>query len=136
VEIRLPDLPALSDAEQSCLARYVAALVETLEGRLEEIILFGSVARGESWPKGMPIRSDLDLLIITEMALEERTTRELIDATLPLFLECGRQIGPQFRTREQLENANDDHRATFLANVEQDGIRLHRRGESYQQNEQ
>jgi hypothetical protein len=42
------------------------------------------------------------------------TTSGLLDATLPLFLECGRQIGPQFRTRELLENASDDRTATFL----------------------
>jgi predicted nucleotidyltransferase len=26
--------------------------------------VFGSVARGESWPAGIPIRSDLDLLVL------------------------------------------------------------------------
>jgi predicted nucleotidyltransferase len=129
VEIALPDLPVLSDAERSCLARYVAVLLERLDDRLEEIVLFGSVARGESWPAGMPIRSDLDLLVITKTTLEENTTSELLDATLPLFLECGRQIGPQFRTREQLESPSDDRTAAFLANLERDGICLYQRGE-------
>jgi predicted nucleotidyltransferase len=131
VEISLPHLPVLADTERSCLARYVGVLVQKLDERLEEIVLFGSVARGESWPKGMPIRSDLDLLVITETALEEDTTNGLLNATFPLFLECGRQIGPQFRTRAQLESASDDRTATFLANVERDGICLYRRGESY-----
>ncbi len=63
--------------------------------------VFGSVARGERWPRGMPIRSDLDLLVLVSEPLEPALEQELIDATYPLFLESGRVIGPQFRTPEQ-----------------------------------
>ena len=125
MEISLPDLPLLTDGERSCLARYVAVLVGRLGDELEEIVLFGSVARGEAWPKDMPIRSDVDLLVITEAPLHEETTRELLDATLPLFLECGRQLGPQFRTRGQVESPSDEHAAAFLTNVRRDGIALY-----------
>jgi predicted nucleotidyltransferase len=128
MKVPLPDLPVLSQDERSCLARYLVVLVRGLGERLEEIVLFGSVARGESWPKGMPIRSDLDLLVVTQTALEGETTSALIDATLPLFLECGRAIAPQFRTRAQLERTSDERTAAFLAAVERDGICLYRRG--------
>jgi predicted nucleotidyltransferase len=127
MEISLPDLPVLSDVERSCLVRYVTLLVERLGEQLEEVILFGSVARGESWPRGMPIRSDLDLLVVSAAPLDEATTDELLDATLPLFLESGRQIGPQFRTREQLEQPPDERARAFLANLERDRIRLYAR---------
>jgi predicted kinase/predicted nucleotidyltransferase len=119
---RLPDLRVLAAVERSCLTRYVDLLADTLGVDLEEIVLFGSVARGESWPTGMPIRSDLDLLVVTDSLVAAETQSELVDATLPLFLECGRQIGPQFRTREQLGQQSE-----FLANVERDGICLYRR---------
>jgi predicted nucleotidyltransferase len=82
-------------------------------------VLFGSVARGESWPQGMPIRSDLDLLVVTSSPLTEERQQQLVDATYPLFLECGRQIGPQFRTRAQV-----DESSAFLENVRRDGVRL------------
>jgi predicted nucleotidyltransferase len=90
--------------------------------------VFGSVARGESWPRGMPIRSDLDLLVVTHSPVPEPTQEELIQATMPLFLECGRQLGPQFRTLESLEHPKDERAATFRANVKRDGISIYHVG--------
>lgn len=118
------ELQALTETEQSCLQRYLDRLVETLAAGLEQVIVFGSVARNDPWPRGMPIRSDLDLLVITTAPLATEVVDELIDATLPLFLECGRQIGPQFRTREQLA-ATDDRTLAFVENVERDGIPIY-----------
>ena len=89
--------------------------------------MFGSVARGESWPRGMPIRSDLDLLVISDTPLSEERIDELVNATLPLFLECGRQLGPQFRTRAGQAESKDERAAAFLANVESEGITIYRR---------
>jgi predicted nucleotidyltransferase len=117
----------LDDGERSCLARYVEVLEKRLGGELEEIVVFGSVARGEAWPRGMRIRSDLDLLVVTRSQVSAETEDELIHATMPLFLECGRQLGPHFRTRESLERPNDERDASFVANVERDGITIYRR---------
>jgi len=99
-------------------------LLEELGDELDEVIVFGSVARGESWPRGMPIRSDLDLLIICDTPLSEERIEDLVTATMPLFLECGRQLGPQFRTREGLARPEG---AAFLANVEREGVMIYRR---------
>jgi predicted nucleotidyltransferase len=118
-------LPLLTSSERGCLARYLQLLEQTLGENLREVLVFGSVARGESWPRGMPIRSDLDLLVLTHSPVAEPVIEELIDATLPLFLECGRQIGPQFRTREQLA-ADDERTTTFRENVARDGISVFR----------
>jgi hypothetical protein len=49
----------------------------------------------------MPIRSDLDVLVLVARPLADDEADELVDATLPLFLESGRQLSPQFRTPEQ-----------------------------------
>jgi predicted nucleotidyltransferase len=117
----LPELPVLDDAERSCLARYLQLLVDTVTA-LEEVWLFGSVARGESWPEGMPIRSDLDLLVVTTDPLADAELQRLVEATLPLFLECGRQIAPQFRTAAQLARPNGG--PGFVEQVRGDGIRL------------
>lgn len=115
------DLPLLSDAERSCLERYLDLLVERLGDRLLEVAVFGSVARGESWPTGMPIRSDLDLLVLTEKPLAQEEIDALVEATMPLFLECGRQLGPQFRTREGLAEGSRE----FAEHLRRDAIVLY-----------
>ena len=94
-------LDLLTDAERRTLDVYLELLRERLGDRLVAVRVFGSVARGESWPRGMPIRSDLDLLVLVREPLEPALEQELVDATYPLFLESGRVIGPQFRTPEQ-----------------------------------
>jgi predicted nucleotidyltransferase len=94
-------LAILNDAERRTLDAYVALLRERLGERLLSIRVYGSVARGEQWWKGMSIRSDLDLFVLVSEPLEASVEQELLDATYPLFLESGRQLGPQFRTPEQ-----------------------------------
>ena len=94
-------LESLSPAERGALDAYVALLRERLGDDLLAVRVFGSVARGEAWWDGMPIRSDLDLLVLVREPLDAALQQELVDATYPLFLESGRQLGPQFRTPEQ-----------------------------------
>jgi predicted nucleotidyltransferase len=112
------ELPVLTELERSCLERYLDTLVEALGDRLLEVSVFGSAARGESWPPGMPIRSDLDLLVLTRDRLPNREIEALVDATLPLFLECGRQLGPQFSTREGISEGSGE----FREELERDAI--------------
>lgn len=107
----------LSEVEQRTLDAYVATLRDALGDRLLAVRIFGSVARDESWPQGMPIRSDLDLLVLVSEPLEGSDEQALIDATLPLFLESGRQISPQFRTPEQ-HAASPSHEAIDADGVE------------------
>jgi predicted nucleotidyltransferase len=87
-------LPLLNETERGCLERYLDLLADRLGDDLVEAQVFGSVARGESWPRGMPIRSDLDLLVVTRRELAQEEKDALFDETFPLFLECGRQISP------------------------------------------
>jgi predicted nucleotidyltransferase len=94
-------LEHLNDAERRTLDAYVEELRGRLGDRLLAVHVFGSVARGESWPAGMPIRSDLDLLVLVREPLAASDEQELVDATFPLFLESGRQLSPQFRTPGQ-----------------------------------
>jgi predicted nucleotidyltransferase len=124
-EVALPDLPVLTEVERSCLRRYLELLVDSLGDNLDEVVLFGSVARGEAWPRGMRIRSDVDLLVLVHAPLSDALSAELIDATLPLFLECGRQMGPVFRTREQLDAQSERH-PVFLENLARDAVCVYR----------
>jgi predicted nucleotidyltransferase len=117
-------LPALDERTRSCLDRYVELLRRELGESLVEIQLFGSAARGEEWPAGMPIRSDVDLLVLTEERLPDEHVERLVNETYPFFLEAGRQLAPQFRTPEQLENPRDEGAAAFHENVRCDAIVL------------
>src|SRR5689334_18316991 len=86
----------LSEQEVRCLQRYCALLSERLGDRLVEVRMFGSAARGDMWPSHAPQHSDIDLLVITRGAVEEAQAEALVNATYPLYLECGRQLSPQF----------------------------------------
>jgi predicted nucleotidyltransferase len=114
----------LSEVERDCLERYLRVLEETLGDELEEAWVFGSVARGESWPAGMRIRSDLDLLVVTRAEVAAETEQALVDATYPLFLESGRQIGPTFWSRERLAHPPDERARRFLENVRREAVPL------------
>lgn len=106
-------LPSLSVAERDCLRRYVEALLGIAEGRIDEVWVFGSVARREAWPQGMGIRSDLDLLAVVSTSLPAEAAQAAIDATYPLFLECGRQISPQFWTAVELDRPSTERKRMF-----------------------
>lgn len=70
-----PTLPLLTPIEQSCLSRYVGLLDGTLKHNLLRVVVFGSVARAESRPRGMPIPSDLDLLVVHSQLSPKRLFR-------------------------------------------------------------
>jgi predicted nucleotidyltransferase len=115
--------PHLSPAERDCLQRYTTHLAETLQDELEAVWLFGSAARGDAWWPAMRIRSDIDIVVVTRAPLADDLQEELVNATYPLFLECGRQIGPQFRTAAELEI---EPPTAFLENLRRDGVLLWR----------
>jgi len=71
------------------------------------------------------MHSDIDLLILTDGILSEEVQEELLNETYPLFLECGRQIGPQFRRLAEFENPKDERARQFRANVEAEGLVLY-----------
>jgi predicted nucleotidyltransferase len=114
-------LSHLSEGERRCLERYLAHLLDRLGEDLEEVTIFGSAARGDMWPEHSPMRSDIDLLVVTSSPVAKELAQELFDATYPLFLECGRQLDPQFRTRAGLDGA-------FAEQVARDGVTLWRAG--------
>lgn len=118
-------VPLLTDVERSCLERYLDVLAGALGEQLLEVSVYGSVARGEAWPPGMPIRSDLDLLVLTSSPVPEEVQTELLDATMPLFLECGRQLGPIFLTPEELERPATEGRRALAEHISRDAIRVY-----------
>jgi hypothetical protein len=76
------------------------------------------------WAPSSPMRSDIDLLVVTASAIPEPERQELLDLTYPLYLECGRQISPHFLEQRLLGDPRDERQRRFLSEVERDGVRI------------
>jgi predicted nucleotidyltransferase len=105
--------PVFTDVERSCLARFVALLQERRAEDLRAIWLFGSFARGDMWSRRMPMNSDIDLLIVTEVGVDEVEREAILNETDALYLECGRQISPQFWTVAKFDDPPTDAAKAF-----------------------
>jgi len=95
----LAALSVLSAKGVAALERYVEYLIARLDKNLVEVSVFGSVARKAIWPEHSPLHSDIDLLVLVEQDLSPDVVEQAINETYELFLFCGRQISPQFRSR-------------------------------------
>ena len=125
VGVRVPPLALVNETERACVDRFVALLVERVGPSLDEVWLFGSAARGDMWSRGSQHNSDIDLLVVSVRALTEAEEEELLNETYPLYLECGRQISPTFRTRGEVEVPSNEMRRDFFTRVFDEGRRLH-----------
>jgi predicted nucleotidyltransferase len=119
------DTPHLSAVERGCLERYVAGLADALAD-LEQVWLFGSAARGDMWPGWWPTNSDIDLLVVTAAPVPEDVQERLVEAVYELYLECGRTIGPQFRSAAEVADARGAG-TVFAENLDRDGVLLWQR---------
>jgi predicted nucleotidyltransferase len=117
----------LTGTERDCVTRYVSILVEHLGDEVRAIWLFGSAARGDMWSEWMPMNSDIDLLVLTRQPVSGEVADELINETYPLFLECGRQIAPQFRTMTDFHRPEGEQRAEFYRQVREHGVTIYER---------
>jgi predicted nucleotidyltransferase len=113
-------MAALTETERDCLDRYTALLAARLGDRLVEIRMFGSAARGDMWGAHSPMHSDVDLLVVTTAAVPAAEQEYLLNETYPLYLECGRQLSPQFYTEERLAAPGDERTRAFLARIARD----------------
>jgi predicted nucleotidyltransferase len=92
----------LDQQERDCLARYCSLLAERLGGDLLAVQMFGSAARGDMGAEHSPMHSDIDLLIVTARELPPAEQEALTTETYPFYLECGRQISPNFVSQDSL----------------------------------
>jgi predicted nucleotidyltransferase len=114
------EVTALNPDERRCLDAYVDILRAHFGARLERIELFGSAARGDMWAEHQPFRSDIDLLVFTDTPVLDPESDALVDATYPLFLDCGRQISPHFVTEARATAPETDKDRDFFARIEGD----------------
>jgi hypothetical protein len=67
------------------------------------------------------MNSDIDLLILTEQPIADQDGEELINETYPSYLECGRQISPQFHTVKEFRNPTTERGVAFKARLVKEG---------------
>lgn len=108
-----PQAPRDTDHEQAFKA-FAERLIEECEDDIEEIILYGSVARGEHRED-----SDVDVLIITS----NETTREHVHdyastISFDVMIEYDVLISKNIKTKEEYEEQKD---GSYLSAVRQDG---------------
>ena len=121
-------LQYLNHLERDCMQRYLSLLYKRLGENLHQIWLFGSAAQGSMWPDNSPMHSDIDILVLTSAPLSGEEQEDLVNETYPLFLECGRQIAPTFRTAKEFEFTENKQRQEFFDNVKSEGVVLYETG--------
>ena len=98
------------------LNEFVNELKEKYGNKVEEIVVFGSYARGTARED-----SDIDVLIVGNIKLDE-----VIDISFPILLKYGVYIAPIVMTRgyyEYLKSRN----SSFIKNILREGVPLYGR---------
>jgi predicted nucleotidyltransferase len=106
--------PAIAEA----LARFTAALRARFGPRLREVVLFGSVARGEAHEE-----SDVDVLVVVD-ELSEWERLEVIDLAYEVDRSMGDWVGlsPLVYSREQAATMRAGGRR-LMREIQEQGIR-------------
>ncbi len=111
----LQDLPFLDAKIRHAIDRYIALIRERYKNQIEEVILYGSVARSENDEE-----SDVDLLVIGKID-DTEVEFDILGLSFDVLLETGIDISPKYRTRKQFD---DNQLFSFHQNIIQDGIRV------------
>lgn len=96
------------------IEEFVRMTSERYGDKIEDIILFGSVARGEGKEE-----SDIDVLVVTPVD-RFRMRRELSDIVLDILLKTGRYISVKTLSIEDFKFLKEI-KSSFLSNVIKEG---------------
>ncbi len=100
---------------QDILEKYVAIVSEKWGESVEDIILFGSVARGDAGED-----SDIDLLIVVKEE-DYRIRRQMISCAYELQLASGKRISVKVLSKKDFDRTKN---FSFLREVISEGIRI------------
>jgi len=106
---------------QNVVAEFLKRILEQYRERIDGVILFGSVARGEAKED-----SDIDILVVGDITLDE-----LVNISYPLLLEHGELISAKNMDKDHF-NFLVTNGYSFIRNVLKEGIILYERiGEAF-----
>jgi len=106
---------------QKPLSEFVKEALEKYEDKIESIILFGSVARGDAKED-----SDIDILVVGDVGVEE-----LVDISFSILVKYGELISVKDMKKDHF-NFLVREEYSFLKNVLGEGVVLYERmGEAF-----
>jgi len=105
----------IQEKYQKAVDEFVRRVLEKYGDRIESIILFGSVARGEAKED-----SDIDVLIVTREE-DFRLRRALIGLAFDILLETKEHISVKVLSKDDFEGHKN---FSFLRNVISEGIKV------------
>lgn len=100
--------------KEEALKQFVNRVKEKYENSVEEVILYGSYARGDAGED-----SDIDILVIGDVSLDE-----LVDISFPLLLKYGVYISSHVMTEKHFSYL-DSEGYGFIKNVKKEGRVVH-----------
>ena len=101
---------------RGAVEEFVRRVLERYRDKIDSIILFGSVARGEAKED-----SDIDILVVGDVSLEE-----LVEVSFPILLEYGELISAKNMEKDRFDfSAKEGY--SFVRNVLREGVVLYER---------
>lgn len=99
------------------LKKFARELIEKSNGRVVNVFLFGSLAKG-----GLHEESDIDVLIVVNRK-DDRLTRDIEDFFFDVMKIVGVFVSPTIIEKETFEEMLKE-KYPFIANIEKEGILL------------
>lgn len=109
--------PEMNKNQREALSRYLTILRQKYKNQISKVILFGSLARGESDPE-----SDVDLLIVTVNG-SQKLKDEISMACFDIILETDVILSPLVMDGETYD-WHKNYRDPLYNNIQKDGIDL------------
>ena len=111
----IQEIPLKNSRLKDAIERYISLIRNKYTDQIEEVILYGSVARSENNEK-----SDVDLLVIGNDENYE-VEFDIIGMSFDVLMETGIDISPKYRSRRQFDEYCS---FSFLQNVINEGVRI------------
>ena len=103
------------DKYRKAVDEFVERVLDKYSDRIDSIILFGSVARGEAKEE-----SDIDILVVTKVE-DFRLRRTLIGIAFDILLQTGENISVKAISKDDFERYKN---FSFLSSVISEGVKV------------
>ncbi|HEM61982.1 MAG TPA: nucleotidyltransferase domain-containing protein [Chloroflexi bacterium] len=112
-----PGLDHLTEKEQETLLEFLAGLRDRFDGIVQEVVLFGSRARGEAQPE-----SDMDVLVVLSQA-DLATSKLVRHLAVEVWLRHGIYVSTRVWSQAHWRRL-EELQTLLYQNIRRDGIDL------------